>query len=87
VSITCPAEIALNETVYCDIVTANATSGEWSIPQFGQGALDVVPGISSIQIQPSAPEAVGQTFTLTATASDASGQTASAIHSFTVTAG
>ncbi|MEZ5412177.1 MAG: serine/threonine-protein kinase [Acidimicrobiales bacterium] len=86
VSITCPAQIALNDTVYCDIVTANATSGEWSIPQFGQGALDVVPGISSIQIQPSSPQAVGQTFTLTATASDASGQTASATHSFTVTA-
>lgn len=86
VSITCPAEIALNETVFCDIVTANATSGQWSIPQFGEGVLDVVPGISSIQIQPSAPEAVGQTFTLTATASDTSGQTASATHSFTVTA-
>lgn len=87
VSITCPSEIALNATVFCDIVTANATSGEWSIPQFGEGALDVVPGISSIQIQPSAAEAVGQTFTLTATASDSSGQTASATHTFTVTAG
>ncbi len=87
VSITCPAEITLNETVFCDIVTANATSGQWSIPLFGEGTLDVVPGISSIQIQPSAAEAVGQTFTLTATASDSSGQTASATHTFTVTAG
>ncbi len=86
VSITCPAEIALNNTVFCNIVTANATSGQWAIPQFGEGPLDVVPGISSIQIQPSAAEAVGQTFTLTATASDSSGQTASATHTFTVTA-
>ena len=87
VSISCPDQIKLNETVFCDITTANATSGEWNIPQFGQGALDVVPGISSIQIQPSSPEAIGQSFTLTATASDTSGQTATATHTFTVTAG
>ena len=87
VSITCPDQIALNATVQCDIVTANATKGDWSIPQFGGAALDVVPGISSIQIQPSSPDAVGKSFVLTATASDSSGQTASATHTFTVTAG
>lgn len=85
VSIRCPGTIALNTSVTCDIVSSNATSGTWSLPGFFGGGLALsVPGSNPIFINPTNPDVVGSTFTISATVQNSAGQTASTSASFTV---
>ncbi len=86
VSISCPSTIALNTSVTCDIVSANASSGSWSLPGFFGGSMTVsAPGSNPIFINPTNADVVGRTFTISATVQSADGRTASASRSFTVT--
>jgi len=85
VEINCPDRINLNSQTVCDIITTNATEGEWDIPGFGGADLEVVPGSNPIFIEPLDPGSIGQRFTITATARDASGQSHSASSEFIVT--
>jgi predicted thioesterase len=86
VRIDCPETVAVGTSVNCDITSANAASGEWSIPEFASGPLETVPGTYAIFIAPDNPSVVGQTFTITATVTNSDGRSATATNHFTVTA-
>lgn len=66
-------------------MSADATSGQWPVPDFGGGALDVVSGSNPIFIEPADPTIVGRTFTITAEVNDDEGHTATATADFVVT--
>ncbi len=86
VSISCPSTIALNTSITCDIVSANANSGSWSLPGFINGSLAVsAPGSNPVFINPTNADVVGRTFTISVTVQSADGRSASASRSFTVT--
>ena len=87
VEVSCPATIALNTKASCEIVSVGAVQGEWSIPEFGDGVIETVPGSYTIDIEPTNPAAAGRTFTMTATVQDGSGQEATAVAEFTVVEG
>ncbi len=84
VEINCPETIPLNSSVVCDIISTNATEGEWDIPGFGSAPLEVVPGSNPIFIEPNDAGSVGQTYTITATVRDAEGESHVATSDFTV---
>jgi hypothetical protein len=82
----CPDRVALNDTVTCDIVTYNATEGEWNIPSFDGAELTIAPGANPILIQASDPNSVGSRFEISVTARNASGASYEATSEFEVIA-
>ncbi|MEM9133934.1 MAG: OmpA family protein [Actinomycetota bacterium] len=88
ITIDCPVEFVLGVETRCDIVTANATDGGWRIDGFTDGdvGLATIPGTNEIFIQPTNPAAVGGTFVIEVTVTDAAGQVARQDHTFTIVA-
>ena len=87
VDIDCPDEIEIGAEIRCPIVTTNATAGRWNLPGFlsEPAPIDDVPGSFGIFIKPENPDAIGDTFTITASADDRNGRTSTASHDFVVT--
>ena len=84
--VNCPEQIALNDSVVCDIVSYNATEGDWSIPRFGGAPLEVVPGADPIFVEPRDPDSVGQSYEISVEVRNAAGESYTATSEFEVTA-
>jgi serine/threonine-protein kinase PknK len=87
VTISCPAEIVVGTKIYCTITSsADAVSGEWNLPGFldAPKRIEAVPGDYEIFINPTNSNAVGSTYTITATVRDKAGVERSSSATFTV---
>ena len=82
--VACPDRIALGESVVCNIVSYNATEGEWTIPHFGGSELEIVPGANTIFIEPSDPDSVGETYEITVEVRNDDGDSFTATSAFEV---
>lgn len=87
IEVSCPAEIALNSTIVCEIRTEDVVEGEWDIPGFGGDVLDTAEGSTAIFIEPTDPGSVGRTYTITATGTGSAGETVTGSGSFEVVDG
>ncbi len=87
ITIDCPTEFVIGVSTTCNIVTANATDGSWRIDGFTNGDVELatIPGSNEIFIEPTNADFVGTSFVIEVSVSDASGQTAGAEHTFTLT--
>ncbi|MGI9617024.1 MAG: serine/threonine-protein kinase [Acidimicrobiales bacterium] len=84
--VNCPEQIPLNDSVVCDIVSYNATDGEWRIPRFGGAPLEIVPGADPIFVEPRDPDSVGQSYEISVEVRNAAGDSYIATSEFEVTA-
>lgn len=85
VVIDCPDQVRFGVRTVCGIDSANANSGQWSLPSFSINSQPIsVNQEHSVFLMPENVNALGETFTMTATVNGDAGAEATASHQFTV---
>ncbi len=89
IAIECPSSVPVGERLACTIATDDVVSGNWELPGFLPGPLEleIVNDDNPIYVEPTNPDVAGQDFTITATAFAEDGSTVTATHTFRVVAG
>ena len=86
VRIDCPDSILLNEKTVCEIISTGAVAGQWRLPGFLDGPVELttVPGFNAVFLEPTNAAFVGAWFTMTAEVTGSDGAVATATQNFTI---